>query len=163
MLPRTAQITQLYLLRHADAETVAESDDERFLSEKGMAQAQRVARFCEAHQIAPKIIFTSPIRRAHQTAAILADHLHSELRTARWLAYGAQAAAILEQVYEYRDAPALMLVAHEPDLSLLAAHLIGTPRAEGIHVRKASLLAFSIFDFKAGGSRLEFSLPAKLL
>ncbi len=163
MLPRTEQITQLYLLRHADAETVAANDDERFLSEKGMAQAQRVARFCEAHDIAPKIVFTSPIRRAHQTAAIIAEHMHSDLRTARWLSYGAQPAATLKEVYEYRDAPAIMLVGHEPDLSILAAHLIGAPHAGGIHVRKASLLAFSVFDFKAGGARLEFSLPAKLL
>jgi phosphohistidine phosphatase SixA len=33
----------LYLLRHADADTVAPSDDLRFLSEKGMMQANRVA------------------------------------------------------------------------------------------------------------------------
>ena len=58
----------LYLLRHADADTVATDDDERFLSEKGVMQTQRVARFCEAHDIKPTLIFTSHIRRAQQTA-----------------------------------------------------------------------------------------------
>ena len=34
----------LYLLRHADANTLAETDDARFLSDKGLAQARKVAR-----------------------------------------------------------------------------------------------------------------------
>ena len=158
-----SQPTQLYLLRHADADTIAPSDDERFLSEKGIVQAQRVARFCEAHGIAPQIVFTSPLRRAHQTAAIVAEKLHTELRTVRWLACGAQPAATLQQVQEYRTAPALMLVGHEPDLSFLAAHLLGASDSANIHVRKASLLAFTVFEFQVGGARLEFSLPARMV
>ena len=154
---------QLYLLRHADADTVAPSDDERFLSEKGMVQAQRVARFCEAHEITPTVVFTSPLRRAHQTAAVVAEKLHAELRTVRWLACGAKAAATMQQVYEYRDTAEIMLVGHEPDLSLLAAYLIGAPAGGGIHVRKATMLGFSVFEFKAGGARLEFSVPVRLL
>ena len=46
----------LYLLRHADADTVSLDDDERVLSEKGINQAQRVARFCEAHEIKPALM-----------------------------------------------------------------------------------------------------------
>ncbi len=154
---------ELYLLRHADAETVAQSDDERFLSEKGMQQSQRVARFCEAHEIKPDIIFSSPLRRTHQTAAIVADKLRVELKTVRWLGCGAQASDMLAQIREYRNLPSLMLVGHEPDLGLFTAFMIGTGHGENIHVRKGALIKLSVAEFAEAGASLEFLLPPKLL
>ena len=153
----------LYLLRHADAETVAPSDDERFLSEKGMQQAQRVARFCEAHEIRPAVIFTSPLRRAHQTGALLADKVRVELRTVRWLTSGAAADAILRELGEYRNLESAMIVGHEPDFSQFAAFLVGAAHGENIRVRKSTLALITIVDFRAGGGRLEFSIPARLM
>ena len=64
---------QLYLLRHADADTDAPTDDARPLSEKGIAQAKKVARFCEAHEMHLSLILTSPLRRAHETARPVAE------------------------------------------------------------------------------------------
>jgi phosphohistidine phosphatase len=154
---------QLYLLRHADAETVAPSDDERFLSEKGMMQAQRVARFCEAHSIRPAVIFTSPLRRAHQTGAVLADKVGVELRTVRWLSSGAAPDAILRELAEHRNLESSMIVGHEPDFSHFCAFLLGAAHAENIHFRKATLVLITVLDFRGGGGRLEFSIPAKLL
>lgn len=154
---------QLFLLRHADADTVAETDDERILSEKGTSQSQRVARFCEAHEIHPEIIFSSTIRRAHQTAAVVADKLRVELKTVRWLACGARASEILKQVSEYRNLPSLMLVGHEPDLSEFIAHMLGATRGENFRIRKGSLTKLVIVNFEKGGARLEFSIPPKLL
>lgn len=154
---------QLYLLRHADAETVAPSDDERFLSEKGMMQAQRVARFCDAHDLRPEVIFTSPLRRAHQTAALLADKIGTELRTARWLSSGAMPESMMRELKEHRNLESSMLVGHEPDFSQFAAYLVGAAHAENIRIRKATLALFTVIDFAAGGGRLEFSIPAKLV
>lgn len=153
----------LYLLRHADADTVAADDDERFLSEKGIAQSQRVARFCEAHEIQPHIIFSSHIRRALQTAKVVADHLNSELRAVRWLACGADPANVLAQVSEYANHTTIMLVGHAPDFSHIAAHLIGGNNADNVHIRKATLAHFNVHTFHPGGARLEFLLPVKLM
>ena len=154
---------QLYLLRHADADTVAPTDDERFLSEKGMMQAQRVARFCEAHDLRPDLVLTSPLRRAHQTASMFVEKVDVELRTVLWLSSGAEPAAIVKELRELRNLASVMLVGHEPDFSHLAAHLIGAPQPENIRIRKASLMLFTIREFTAGGARLEYSVPPKLL
>ena len=154
---------QLYLLRHADADTVAPTDDERFLSEKGMMQAQRVARFCEAHDIRPKVIFTSPLRRAHQTAAVIADKTRSEMRTVRWLSSGVTPEVLLRQITDYRNLESCMIVGHEPDFSMFAAFLAGAAHGENIRIRKATLALFTILEFRAGGGRIEFSIPVKLL
>lgn len=153
----------LYLLRHADADTVAPSDDLRFLSEKGMMQANRVARFCDAHNIHPQHILSSPLRRAHQTAAEVAGLLKSELITVRWLACGATPEVILERLDEYKAAASVMLVGHEPDFSVLAAKLIGARPHDSIHIRKASLTLIDIPELIAGTGRLEFSIPVKLM
>ena len=59
----------LYLLRHAEAVPRNGSDDAaRELTEKGIAQAKKVGRFCQSHDILPALILTSPLRRAEQTA-----------------------------------------------------------------------------------------------
>jgi phosphohistidine phosphatase len=154
---------QLYLLRHANADTTAETDDQRFLSEKGMQQASRVARFCDAHEIRPGKILTSPIRRAHQTAAEVSGHLKSELITARWLACGATATGIMERLDEYKSEPSLMLVGHEPDLSNFIGFLIGSKVYGSVHVRKSTLVLVDLPDLVSGCGRLEFSIPVRMM
>jgi phosphohistidine phosphatase len=153
----------LYLLRHADADTPAEIDEQRFLSEKGMMQSNRVARFCDAHNIHPQHILSSPLRRAHQTAAAVAALLKSELVTVRWLACGATPEAILERLDEYKTSASVMLVGHEPDIGILVARLIGSRPLDSIHIRKASLTLVDIPDLTLGIGRIEFSIPVKLM
>ena len=69
----------LYLLRHADANTVADTDDARPLSEKGVAQVKKIGRFCQAHGIEVSLVLSSPIRRAHETAVLFAKQLNAEV------------------------------------------------------------------------------------
>ncbi len=153
----------LYLLRHADADTPAECDEQRFLSEKGMMQANRVARFCDAHNIHPQHILSSPLRRTHQTAAAVAALLKSELVAVRWLACGATPETILERLDEYKTSATVMLVGHEPDMGIFISRLIGSRPLDSIRIRKASLTLVEIPDLTSGNGRLEFSIPVKLM
>jgi len=57
----------LYLLRHANADTIAANDDDRPLSDKGRAQGQQVADFCKARDLKPALILTSPANRRWAT------------------------------------------------------------------------------------------------
>lgn len=66
---------RLYLVRHAEAEPMAEDDSERALTELGMAQAQDVADWLCRQVSAPVQIFCSPYLRARQTAEILQQAL----------------------------------------------------------------------------------------
>lgn len=152
----------LYLLRHADANTVADSDDARPLSEKGVAQAKKVGRFCEAGGIEVSVVLTSPVRRAHETAVIVAGQLKAELEIAPWLACGAHPETVERELRSYRDHESLMLVGHEPDFSGIAAHLLGLPRQENIRIRKASLTLLELDSIRPGSAQLQFSIPCKL-
>src|SRR3984885_11609962 len=153
----------LYLLRHADADTPAPSDDARPLSEKGIDQAKKVARFCEAHDMQLSLILTSPLRRAHETAKPVATALRAELVIAPWLASGMHPQAALEELRAYRTQSSVMIVGHEPDFSQFAAHLLGLPTNHAINVRKASLTLLEVTAFRAGAASLQFSLPCKLM
>ena len=154
---------RLYLLRHADADTKAPTDDERTLSEKGAAQALRVAEFCAAHALKPDAILASPLPRAQQTAAAISGKFGMDFTTVRWLACGAVPATVLGHLAEMHQCAAVMLVGHEPDLSRFVAHLLGAGRGDAIHIRKASLTAIEIQAFRAGGGWLDFSVPVKLM
>ena len=153
----------LYLLRHADADTVADRDDARCLSEKGLAQAKKVARFCKRQEIAPELILSSPIRRAHETALIVSAHLRAELAVAPWLSSGLDITHATHELRERRAADALMIVGHEPDFSRLAAHLLALLDGERISLRKASLTLLEVEHFRAGGAQLHFSLPCRFM
>ena len=153
----------LYLLRHADANTVADTDDARPLSEKGVAQVKKIGRFCQAHGIEVSLVLSSPIRRAHETAVLFAKQLNAEVTVVPWLACGARAEIVERELREYRDQESVVLVGHEPDFSGIAAHLLGLPRQESIRIRKASLALLELDSIRAGTARLEFSLPCKLM
>ena len=150
---------QLYLLRHADADTPAERDAERALSEKGMAQARSVAQFLADRGIRPALVLSSPIRRAHETARVVS----AEVCVAPWLSCGFAPTVGLEKLSALRQHASILLVGHEPDFSHFAAFLLGLPTPTAFHVRKASLTLIEIDIFKPRAARLEFSIPCKLM
>jgi phosphohistidine phosphatase len=150
---------QLYLLRHADADTPAESDEARALSRKGLAQAKSVAKFLADREIRPALVLTSPVRRARETAGFV----DAEASVAPWLACGLEPAVALEKIASLRQYASILIVGHEPDFSRFAAYLLGLPSPTALHVRKASLTLIDIDLFKPKAARLEFSIPCKLM
>src|SRR5437660_747156 len=100
---RTFETMLLYLLRHADAEPSAESDEARRLTEKGREQARKVARFLEAHELHLSLVLSSPVRRAHETAQLVVDQMRAELLLAPWLACGMRPETAIEELKAYRS------------------------------------------------------------
>lgn len=154
---------QLFLLRHADADTKADTDDARRLSEKGLNQARKVARFCESHGLEVPMVLTSPVRRAHETATIVSEHLGSELFVQPWLACGMHPQTALDELTAFRSQESVMIVGHEPDFSQLCAHLLGLPSSVLVNIRKASLTLLDVATLRPGTARLEFSIPCRLM
>lgn len=154
---------ELYLLRHVDADTVAETDDARPISEKGEGQGEKVARFCESHGLARMRVLSSPVLRARQTAEIVVAHLGLELEVAPWLSCGMRPAEAMQHLQEYAGETAVMIVGHEPDFSTLAAFLLGMASGEQIEIRKASLTGMTVTSLEKGGARLDFSVPCRLM
>lgn len=155
----------LYLLRHAEAEPVAPSDYQRRLTPKGHRQAARLGEFCRREEIAPEVILTSPVLRAHETAAAVAACLpEAELLEASWAACGMHPEQAIQELGAFKEMSQILLVAHEPDLSRLAAALLGVSRSLALRVRKGLLMGIETgAAIRAGAGELQFFIPVKFL
>ncbi|MDA0293389.1 MAG: phosphohistidine phosphatase SixA [Verrucomicrobia bacterium] len=155
----------IYLLRHAEAEVLAASDDARRLTPKGDEQAWRVGQFCQRQGIKPPVILSSPVTRAWQTANLVAKSLsEAEVVKVPWAECGMDPWAAMDELKAYAKFPSVMLVGHQPDLGGLAAALLGMQSVQSVRVRKALLMGIDASGGLAtGAGTLQFFVPVRLM
>jgi len=118
---------RLYVVRHGPAEDDAPSgkDFDRALTPSGRERVRDVARALERHDEKPRVILTSPLVRAIQTAEVLAAELGvTTVETSREMAPGGDAVGLVRALVA-QQRKRTMLVGHQPDLTLLVEALIG--------------------------------------
>ena len=124
---RYRRTVKVYVMRHGPAEDVAPSgrDFDRALTAAGRDRVRRVADELVKRQEAPKLIFTSPLARALQTAEIVAALTPPEqpVSIRREIAPGGDMVELLREQLA-AGARRVMLVGHEPDVSTLVAALV---------------------------------------
>jgi phosphohistidine phosphatase len=110
----------IYLLRHGEAEDGNGDDDARRLTEKGQRQSRAAGQALVALGVELDACLTSPKTRAAETARLACAALALEPETAAELRGGGfDALALVAGRGE------VLLVGHEPDLSLEVARLTG--------------------------------------
>lgn len=112
----------VYLCRHAAA-APGDPDELRELTPAGTAQARELGRRLAETGSPPKVVVTSPLVRARQTAEALCRETHAELVVDARLAPGAgvdELRAVLEGL-----AGPVATVGHQPDCSEIAVALTG--------------------------------------
>ena len=112
----------LFLVRHAHSDP-GEPDELRPLSARGRGEAQALAERLAAHSTPPRLVLTSPLLRARETAEAVAEATAAELRVGRRLAPGASAEKLQESV-DGESGP-VAAVCHQPDCSEIALALTG--------------------------------------
>lgn len=112
---------ELILWRHADAE--ADADDlERKLTAKGRRQATRIAEWLQEHLPARYAVYSSPAKRALQTA----EALDVPVTTLEALAPDTSAADILKAVdWPNRSDEVVIVVGHQPTLGRAISRILG--------------------------------------
>ncbi len=121
----------IYFLRHGLADWPdwdPAHDEERPLTSNGTVKMKAEAKRLEALGLKFDIILTSPLKRARQTAEIVARRLGSELVEEPALAPGFNETVVADIVSRYSAAKALLLVGHEPDFSETISKLVGGAR-----------------------------------
>jgi phosphohistidine phosphatase len=113
---------QLYLVRHAEA-AAGKPDDLRRLTPAGREQARSLGTRLRDAGVRPDAILTSPLLRARETGALLAGALGGEAVPDERLAPGATADAVTSAVNGRGET--VIVVAHQPDCSRIAAALSG--------------------------------------
>jgi phosphohistidine phosphatase len=155
----------VYFLRHGIAVDGAAwngSDFDRPLTREGSDRMEREAKAIEELSLDLNRIVTSPLVRAKQTAAIVAERLRMQATTFEDPGLGGsfnfeRFRGILSA---HAGAAALLLVGHEPSMSATIGRAIGEA---SIELKKAALAGIEITDPSSARGTLLFLIPPKLL
>lgn len=136
----------LYLLRHGIAEDLTPdnmlSDADRSLTAKGRQKTRRAAQALVALGISFDRILSSPLKRAQQTAEIVARGMNcrKRLELCEHLAPAGDPRKLIETLNRISPAPeSVLLVGHEPYLGRLVAMLVFGQCGEGVTIKKGAV------------------------
>ncbi|HEY5207182.1 MAG TPA: histidine phosphatase family protein [Roseiarcus sp.] len=119
---------RLFLVRHAKAElSVGRDDYARKLTDRGRADARRVARALAARRFLPDVLIHSGAARAKETAEIFAAEWRSKVELEQdTRLYDASGTTLLDHARALADAHKRVgLVGHNPGFGELATALTG--------------------------------------
>ena len=154
---------QLHLLRHADAGDPGAwrgDDAARPLSDKGYAQAERLALHLALVGFEPDAVLSSPKARARQTAEIVASALGQDVRLDDRLGGSLSLQGVEAILGEAGDVSRPVLVGHDPDFS----ELLSTLTDAALEMKKGALARVDLPDgLRAGAGRLRWLLPPDLV
>lgn len=127
----------LYLVRHAKSswEEVGLADFDRPLNKRGKKNAHFMGKILKESGFSPDLILSSPAQRAKATAEILAEKLDYPLKKIVFdeEIYEASSAKLLQIIKnQENNIEKLLLVGHNPALTLLANQLTQTVYVENI-------------------------------
>ena len=151
---------KLYLMQHAFAHSV-EEDRERPLNPAGITQAKASARGIRRLGLEFDLIVTSPKRRAHQTAALVAESVrfpYSDIMTTEAALPDHPPQQLLELLQREPAGSRILVVGHQPQITLVAGMLL---KGGSVLIGNAGLSCFELDQ--AGPPGLEFHLSAEQL
>jgi phosphohistidine phosphatase len=112
----------VFLARHAHADP-GEPDELRKLSVRGRDEAQALASRLAVHTDPPRLVLTSPLLRAQETAEVIAKAAAAELRVDDRLRPGTTSEGL--QAAVAGSSGPVVAVCHQPDCSQIAVALTG--------------------------------------
>jgi phosphohistidine phosphatase len=113
----------VFLVRHAHSDP-GEPDELRPLSARGRRETATLAERLAEHATPPRLVLSSPLLRARQTAESIAQAAGAELRVDDRLSPGTTP-SLLRGALEGENGP-VAAVGHQPDCSEIARELTGS-------------------------------------
>lgn len=137
---------ELYILRHGIAEPHAgvpgSGDTERRLTSEGVDKMRRAAKGMKALELSFDLILSSPLRRAKETAEIVAEEFNAakKLQLIGALGPDGNPKELIDELRKHsRGAKKALIVGHEPYLSRLISLLISGDTRSSIEFKKGAL------------------------
>ena len=145
---------ELFLIRHAIAEPLGKenqfSDDKRALTTEGSSRMREVVKGLVALGVQLDLIMTSPLKRAVQTAEIIATGVglnKKEIKQSGNLAPGAPAKQLFGEIKTYAGVEAIALIGHQPDLGALISRIIkGDAGSVSIQLKKGGVCCLNVTE-----------------
>lgn len=159
----------VYVIRHAYAYEHGDprwpDDSQRPLESGGAARFEQLVAALATRGFEPHVIATSPYVRCRQTADIVAAGVAGKPDVVEFdaLAPGSDFEALLSWSRRFVHGESLAWVGHAPDVSWLAARLIGDGNAT-IRFAKGAIAAIRVrVEIEEGAGELAWLATAKLL
>ena len=158
----------VYILRHGKAESAGPGmgDGDRRLTKRGREEIAAAGRWMAAQELRFDLIAASPLVRAQETAAIIAESLGEKDLVVSWkvLAPGGNPDVVCRLIAKHPDAQAILIVGHEPLLSSLISHIITGDENAAIAMSKGSLAKIRDFsDTLSPSGELHWLVTAPLM
>jgi phosphohistidine phosphatase len=139
----------IYFLRHASAGQRmhnSSKDDRRPLDEEGILQARYMGWMLAGLDVQVEQIVSSPLKRARQTASLVANELafESAVQTDDALRPEAQITQFQAMLARLRKYESVMLVGHNPSMSDFLNRTISTGGAAHIDLKKGAVAKVEI-------------------
>lgn len=154
----------LYVIRHAEATERSKMlpDEWRYLTKHGRSTVKKMRSRIAKTGPQPRLIITSPLVRAVQTAEILAEKFQRKdvVVASGLLQPGANINQLIKYLKSHKDTDCIMVVGHEPFLSLLVTELLGRTN-DTISLKKAACVALKIHDKNKKTNFLWYLAPGK--
>lgn len=120
----------IYFLRHASAgqkKLNPKKDEKRGLDSDGVHQCTQMGRILASMDAGVEAVISSPLKRATQTAALVANEIGYEgkLSIENALRPEARYEQFRDMLRKYAKADSVMVVGHNPNFSEFLGHLIG--------------------------------------
>ncbi len=147
---------ELIIMRHGEAEMNALSDRQRKLTDYGRYQAGKAGEWLLANNLVADICWASPYPRAQQTAAAVQQPMaEMPIITQDFLTPGASPMAVAEQLLAV-NCERLLLVSHNPMVSMLVAYLAGSRDSHATAMGTASMALLSADEILPGCCELQW-------
>lgn len=157
----------IFILRHGDANVGSKSlmsDSERPLSESGLKEASAAAKMFSELGISFECIFTSPLKRARQTAdQVLKHQKKAKLVETDLLKPEGQEEQVAAMLATQKEAT-ILVVGHNPLLVNLINHITGAGGGGAVLIKTGGVAKIKVNSRrpKLGGD-IEWLLAPKLI
>jgi len=162
----------LFALRHGEADKSSDSGDfGRLLTVDGTADVRHLAEWLKDFGVNFDVIITSPLKRARQTASIVAKTLNVENKLLEWdeLRPESEGKVLYNKLSsgQFQKESTVLIVGHEPYLSTLISEVISLTdeTSSRIVLKKAGLAKMKITSYSSQiiHGELEWLLTPQLM
>jgi phosphohistidine phosphatase len=159
---------KIILVRHGEAEdpASAKSDQSRTLTEKGVRDIHKIGRFIHNSPLKVSQVFYSPYTRTRLTAEILSEEIDFPREPISYeeLAAGARCSDFLSCLVSLNNSDTVLLVAHNPDITVFAAQLLGnSSTADNLIFLPGSTVAINVARERFANGQIIWALSPDML
>jgi phosphohistidine phosphatase len=139
----------LFILRHGEAgKTIptGSSDSKRPLTVTGEKEMVIISKALRKMGVRLDVILTSPLKRARQTADIVAKEFKAQnkLRQMRELSPEGDKKALYQNLSSFKEGTTILLVGHSPYLSEMVSEIVSDDSSVRLDLKKGGIMRIRV-------------------